>query len=389
MWNVSSARANLALLLLVSSLGAGCDEKRARGEGARTEAEATVAREGGRVTIQLSKRADERIGISTAPVELRSIDSSRLFGGEVIVPPGRSAHIAAPFAGRVLGAKDDGELGAGSEVQRGDELLRLVPILAAEGRVTLASTRVEAAGQVEQARVDLAAAQVAFDRADELLRARSGSQRDVDDARARLDLARAALSAAESRLSLLERAEGSLSQPGAADLVIESPLDGVLIDITVAPGQIVPAGAPLLSIAALDRLWVRVPILGGDRTSLDLEADASVDLLGGRSNGPSSARKAARRAVAPPSADSLSATIDVFYEIDNSDHLFRPLERVEVRIDRCFSETLRRSARSDSYRRRWHRVGLCTERPAGVHAVARGRRSRPGCRFGRGARARA
>jgi multidrug efflux pump subunit AcrA (membrane-fusion protein) len=97
--------------------------------------------------------------------------------------------------------------------------------------------------------------------------------------------------------------------------------------VSVRIGQVVSAGAPLFEIVDLDRLWVRVPIYAGQVHEMDRQRDAAV--LGLSEAGDSHQAKPIE---APPTADPLAASVDLYYEVDNSDGRFRPGERVTVRV---------------------------------------------------------
>ena len=84
---------------------------------------------------------------------------------------------------------------------------------------------------------------------------------------------------------------------------------------------------PLFEIVDLDRLWVQVPIYAGQVHEIDLQREAAI--LGLSETGDS---QSARPIKAPPTADPLAASVDLYYEIDNTDGGFRPGERVTARI---------------------------------------------------------
>ena len=92
-------------------------------------------------------------------------------------------------------------------------------------------------------------------------------------------------------------------------------------------GQVVNAGAALFEIVDLSRLWIRVPVYAGLAREIEANRTATVSDLT-ESDGETTAQPIA----APPSADPSSASIDLYYEIDNSDGRFRPGERVTVRV---------------------------------------------------------
>jgi RND family efflux transporter MFP subunit len=205
--------------------------------------------------------------------------------------------------------------------------------------ISYETLRVEAAGEVEKARVDVEAAKVAFDRAEKLLRAKGGSQRDVDDSRARLLAAKAHLEAAVSEQTLLERIGRDTAAGSPTTIAIASPLDGVLVGLHARSGQVVEEGAPLFRVASFERLWVRVPVYAGELARFDERQAVRVGALGD----PPGAEPlgSARPVSAPPSANPLASTVDLFYELEGPLDALRPGQRVSVTIPlRSESESL-------------------------------------------------
>lgn len=88
-------------------------------------------------------------------------------------------------------------------------------------------------------------------------------------------------------------------------------------------------GKPLFQLVQLDRVWVRVPIYAGQRRDIDTGSPATVAEYGQHSAGEA---RPARYAAAPPSADPLAATVDLFYEIDNADGSFYPGQKLAVTL---------------------------------------------------------
>ena len=64
------------------------------------------------------------------------------------------------------------------------------------------------------------------------------------------------------------------------ELVVSAPLDGIVQKVSAVPGQTVSASAPLLELAQVDTLWVRVPVYAGDARSIDQQQPATVRRLG-------------------------------------------------------------------------------------------------------------
>jgi HlyD family secretion protein len=85
-------------------------------------------------------------------------------------------------------------------------------------------------------------AQIAFDRAHQLLRTQSGTQRALDDAEAALRTAQARLNSAQTRLRRRK---------------IASPVAGSVQQIYYRAGEIVPAGKPIVALLPPNNLKVR------------------------------------------------------------------------------------------------------------------------------------
>lgn len=269
-----------------------------------------VAKEGELLTVTLTAEAEQRLGIKISPVELKKVERIRSLGGEVQVPPGKSITVTAPLAGTLTGAVP----AVGQKLKRGQAVFTLTPFLSAESRASLSATRIEAEGAVEGAKVQTAAAKIALDRAERLLQDKAGSQRAVDEARAQRDAAQAALKSAETRRDLLA---GTISGTIGA-LPVEAPFDGLLRKVIAAPGVAVTANAPLFEVADLSRLWIRVPVYVGDVGGIDAAKEIRIEGL------------PAKPAAAPPSADPLTATADLFYEVEDAGGTLRPGQKVAV-----------------------------------------------------------
>lgn len=278
--------------------------------------------------VKLSPEAEQRLGIETAVVERRSIRQSRTYGGEVMVPLGQSVLVAAPLGGE-LQVTDKGLPRPGARVRKGQPILLLFPLLTPEARTTLAAARVDAEGQIKNARTQVEGTRIAFERAKKLLRGDVGSQRNVDETEAQHEFAQKTLEAAEARRDLLIQALGEFERGTGAPLTIEAPTDGLLRALNAQPGQAVPAGAALFEIVDLSRVWVRVPVYVGDQSDLAATEDADVVPLTSR---PGATSQRARPVEAPPSANLLAGTVDLYYELANAEDALAPGQRVGVSI---------------------------------------------------------
>lgn len=220
-------------------------------------------------TVKVTARAETRLGIVTVAAERKHVGRSRLFGGTVVLPLA------------VIG-----EDGQAPSIQFAPD-----PPTSSAEVLKLAETQTLADSAVIQAKVQHEAGRIAWERAETLLRAETGSQRAVDEARAVVQLAESTLKQAQLRRSLL--------------------------------------GAPVSETASLDRVWVKVPIYVGDLADLEASREAQV---GGLADRPGAPTRTARFAAGPPSADANAATVDWFYEVANSDHTLRLGQRVGVSL---------------------------------------------------------
>lgn len=221
-------------------------------------APAVVSKESDLVVLRLKPEAEQRLRLKVVPVERRQVPSSRRYPGQVV----RSVSIGpgiSPLLGGTL-----------------DELLRL------------AELQIQADDRIRQAQVQQEVAQIAFKRAERLLGSEAGSARQVDETRAALGLAEAALQTARAQRALL--------------------------------------GSSALDLASAGTRWVRVAIPASESTPSNKVAEARVGHLGAPR-----LETSARRVTGPPTANPTSNTVDWYFELPE-DSAFRAGERVAVEI---------------------------------------------------------
>lgn len=321
----------------------GCN-KQSSSESKKSEPPAKIespVKEADLTKVHLTEAAVRRLGIELAPVEHKSLPLTRTFGGTIIVPQGSSVRITAPLGGTILNS-DSGLPRPGAMVKKGQELIRLAPVFAgqqevlapserlslAKAQADLAASKAEVAGQVAASEVQLSAAKAQLERAQNLLNEGAGSEKAFDEAQAAASKAEADLQAARSRSSVLEGIRLEMQPDSAVALNIKAPLDGMVDAIHVRDGMEVPAGTPLIDIAVCDPAWVRVPVYVGQRGQISPAHGALVRPIGS----PASSETTAEPVDAAPSGDPQAGTIDLFFELPNSDRAWRPQEKVVVRI---------------------------------------------------------
>lgn len=273
-------------------------------------------------TVTLSPKAEERLGIEISPVERKKFPGSLELGGEIIPVPGNEARVSAPVPGIVLRTKSGKTPQAGKFVKQGEEILRLL-ILPPESEL------LGAREEVEVRQEELNVAQAKADRARQLLASKAISEKAHEEIQAGLARSKASLNIAKARLDLLSGQDLDAAAENLSTLVLESPVDGVLQRIHVAPGQAVPASKDLFEVASLETLWIRVPVYVGDLDKIDIQENATVMPLGGNH---SKTFFQARPVQGPPLSDANSASADLFFEISNGEKLFRIGQKVRLSL---------------------------------------------------------
>lgn len=279
-------------------------------------------------TIILTAEADQRLALQTASVERKQIRRTRTYGGEAFVPPGQSVIVSSPLNGILRSASKELPT-VGQFVKQGQPMFELLALLTPEGRANLATSKVDADGQVKNAEAQLEASTIALNRAKELLKSEAGSKRQVDEAQAPYEIALKSLDAVRARRDLLAKVMGELDKGTAAPITIEAPITGILRNLNVRDGQHIPAGALLFEILDPSYTWIRVPVYVGDLKDLDATAPATITTLTASSD---ATGVAALPVQAPPTANSLAGTVDLYYWLDNQTSKFSPGHRVGVRL---------------------------------------------------------
>ncbi len=300
--------------------------------------------------ISLSAKAVERLAIKTVVVREGSVSRFRLLGGETMVPPGRAIQLSAPFAGTIVAIDDQVTPSPGAMLKKGDLILRLQPVMMGDREVLTPSERIslaraaadfeaaqaQAEGEVSAARVQLDAAQVRLERAQRLRKENATSEKLLDEAKAEFDLSRERLEAAQAKGVAWKNAAQGMHADAQLTLNLVAPFDGVLADLTVAPGEPVGANALVARFISVDPLWVRVPVYVGAMNELNLLGEVRIGELDGR---PRPNLVIVERITGTPTADSMSASVDLFFRLANTRSQYRPQQRVGIWIPLRESQT--------------------------------------------------
>jgi RND family efflux transporter MFP subunit len=238
--------------------------------------------------------------------------------------------VAAPVNGTL--SAGGAPLVVGAFVRKGQPVYRLTPFLAPERDL-----RVQLERDVVTAQTKVDAARVRFNRAEQLLRDRAGSEKAMQQAREELDIAENDLKAAQTRLERYNKA------PVSADVavIIPAPRDGMIQKVLANPGQTVASGAPLFEVANLALVWIRVPVYVGDLRLIDRRQTARVHALNETPGQQGAVARTARTVNAPPSANPFNDTADLYFELANADGSLRPGQKMGVTLaERTTEESL-------------------------------------------------
>lgn len=311
-----------AIVLLFTAIG-GCDKKTASKEQTPPPAEVTHAvKEKDLATVRLTEQAETRLGIETALAEVRTLQKTRTWGGEVVPVSGQSVAVTAPLAGTFLALDNTTAFRGGHTVVQGQPVGRLLLALAAQD---MFGVQQEVA--LRQAELGLAQSQMA--RARQLLEDKAGSQRQLEEAEAKLAGAEVAMDVAKARLALLEMGEGNATGEGLPAMLVKSPVEGIVQALHVAPGQAVTGGTVLMEITSLDPMWIKVPVYVGDLDAVDRAQAARVHSLADFTG---TQALSAEPVAAPLGADAQASTVDLHYQMANGDRAYRPGQKVSVTL---------------------------------------------------------
>lgn len=205
--------------------------------------------DGGGITYLKEQQWRTEFGVGE--VSERTMRAAITANGVIRARPEGDARITAPAAGRVLLASAAPRIGM--RVSRNQLLAAIAPRL--DPGLDIATLRLEA----DRARLEVQQAERDRERLERLFAQEAVPERRVLDARHREAAARAAVAAANARLSQYV----GLQSPsdGGSRLEVRSPINSVIASIDLTPGELVEEGAPLFHIVDLRRLWIdiRVP----------------------------------------------------------------------------------------------------------------------------------
>ena len=184
------------------------------------------------------------------------------------------------------------------------------------------------------AKEQLAAQQKVYDNRVSLFKQGAVSQKDVTDAQIALTQARDQYQVAQKQFDL-QAAEGQLtaakgkSSSAVAQLSyarIVSPINGVVTDRPIYPGEMAPSGAPILTVMDLSQVIARAHIAQQEAAELKTGDSAKISVPGQTED------FSGKVTLVSPALDPNSTTVEVWVQAANPDGKLKPGSSVRVAI---------------------------------------------------------
>ncbi|HMF18931.1 MAG TPA: efflux RND transporter periplasmic adaptor subunit, partial [Gemmataceae bacterium] len=299
----------LAGLLLCSLVLSGCGPS---GNASNSHAPEKPKVESDLPVITLNAEAYKSLRIVSEPIHTEKIQEFLQLTGWIMAPQGKEVTITAPVAGYVrLSDKLKRSPIRGENVDSGKELFNLEPVLSPVEEIQLKILKQGVESELKKTLSTYQNAEKELKRTKDLMKKGLSTQQELDQKQVRFDLAEEDLKAARKKQEFFQNPTRSIlaRQPGS------------VLQVHVSPGQYVAAAAPLVTIADLKQLWVRVPIPELDFPSVEAKKEVSVRLKGmnqtsgtDKNHRPAATFKAEPVAMVPQ-VDTVKHTVDVIYQL--------------------------------------------------------------------------
>jgi RND family efflux transporter MFP subunit len=227
------------------------------------------------------------VAVKTEVARSGSIDWKVEFSGVLV--PNRTVNIYSKIAGQIKAVAAD----VGGRVRHGQLLVQIdakeleAQLQVAEAaRAGMADQAEQAKAGIETAQLNLDMAQRAYERTKTLFDTQVVTQSQLDDARDRLQLAQAALESANRQYRTVSgsglaqaEAQENYIRVQLSNSTITSPIDGIVTNRNVNPGEIAPLSAPLMAIADTSTLKLQgnvpqeavVRLAAGDKVTVSVD----------------------------------------------------------------------------------------------------------------------
>ena len=196
--------------------------------------------------LSFLKEEQWRSDFATSWVREDSLSRSVAGLARVRPPAGGAATVTSPVDGVML---SDVWPYPGSRVEQGTPLFSVVPRVASDRSLPTLEA------ELASLQAELSTAQTRHARLEELYSLEATSQRELEEARARVETLEARYSAASRDF---ESANSARQGGVTGALTIRAPFSGEISSVSASPGETVAAGSPLARLVRTDRLWLEV-----------------------------------------------------------------------------------------------------------------------------------
>ena len=238
-------RARLIAIPAMAALMTACS-----GQQTTPEAAQPVAPPAARA-VTFSAEQIKSSGVRWTAVEAVTMANTVETPGQLVPDEDHTARLSAPARGRVVAVR----VNVGDRVSRGQVLVTLQ----SQDAMAAGADQTKATAELTSRRAAASYANSAYARAQRLLELKAISRQEVERARTDDELARAALAQAETELDRVQRVLTHLGVDAAtSEIVLRSPLSGVVLSREAVPGSVVDPGAPLVTVTDSRSLSLQV-----------------------------------------------------------------------------------------------------------------------------------
>jgi HlyD family secretion protein len=231
--------------------------------------------------------------------------------------------------------------GAAAESRAGADLAEATYETTAKATVPQELQKAELDARAAKDALD--AQQTIFTNRQQLYKEGAIAQKDVNEAQANLSQARATYETARKRLEDLQgfardqelkaaraqrdaaRGRNSSAQAQLGYSRITSPIDGVVTDLPLYPGEMTPSGAPVVTVMDVTQVIARTHITPADAAELKVGNDANLV-------GPGGAPIAGKVTVINAALDAANTTVEVWVQAGNAAGTLRPGASIKVEM---------------------------------------------------------
>lgn len=209
--------------------------------------------------LKFDAAARKKLGIELAEVEPATLQPEIAAIGILEDDPAETFTVRSPIAG-YLRAGDSAWPAIGSTVTDGAVVGAVQPRLSPLEQFALTSQYVEAKSSVAELMAEVEASQASAESKRRLnADGKNVSDRQLEEAEAKLKQSQARLSAARAKLELLEQ-QKSAAQAGLPPLPVAADAGGVVVEMLSGPGEAVESGQVLLRLVKPGHLVARVEL---------------------------------------------------------------------------------------------------------------------------------